>query len=80
MPHAKLALVLGGGGNLGVVQVAFIKALQARGIEPDLVVGTSVGALNASYVAFIIQARKSSAWRKRGWRYAASACRRVRVG
>jgi NTE family protein len=52
MPDAKLALVLGGGGNLGVVQIAFIEALQARGIEPDLVVGTSVGALNASYVAF----------------------------
>ena len=52
MPQQKLALVLGGGGNLGVVQVAFIEALAERGVRPDLVVGTSVGSLNAAYVAF----------------------------
>ena len=52
MADPDLALVLGGGGNLGVVQVAFIEALKERGVTPDLVVGTSVGALNAAYVAF----------------------------
>ncbi len=51
MANPSLALVLGGGGNLGVVQVAFVEALAERGIKPDLIVGTSVGALNASFVA-----------------------------
>jgi NTE family protein len=48
----KLALVLGGGGNLGAVEVGFIQRMTELGIEPDLIVGTSVGALNAAYVAF----------------------------
>ena len=45
------ALVLSGGGNLGVVQVGFIEALYARGVWPDLIVGTSVGALNGALLA-----------------------------
>ena len=45
------ALVLSGGGNLGVVQVAFIEALHARGVKFDLIVGTSVGALNGAMLA-----------------------------
>lgn len=45
------AFVLTGGGNLGAVQVGMLAALQAQGIVPDLVVGTSVGALNAAQVA-----------------------------
>ena len=45
------AFVLSGGGSLGAVQVGMLQALAARGVEPDLLIGTSVGALNASYVA-----------------------------
>ena len=45
------AFVLSGGGSLGAVQVGMLQALTARGVEPDLLVGTSVGALNAAYVA-----------------------------
>ena len=45
------AFVLSGGGNLGAVQVGMLDALRERGIVPDLLVGTSVGALNAAYVA-----------------------------
>jgi len=44
------AFVLSGGGSLGAVQVGMLQALADRGIEPDLLVGTSVGALNAAYV------------------------------
>jgi NTE family protein len=44
------AFVLSGGGSLGAVQVGMLQALTARGVEPDLLVGTSVGALNAAYV------------------------------
>ena len=45
------AFVLSGGGSLGAVQVGMLKALADRQITPDLLVGTSAGALNAVYVA-----------------------------
>jgi NTE family protein len=45
------AFVLSGGGSLGAVQVGMLQALAARRIEPDLLVGTSAGALNAAFVA-----------------------------
>lgn len=47
----KTALVLGGGGAYGVVQAAYVQALVERGFLPDLVVGTSVGALNGAWLA-----------------------------
>ena len=42
-PH--IALVLGGGGPRGFAHVGVLKVLEANGIEPDLVVGASVGAM-----------------------------------
>lgn len=45
------AFVLSGGGSLGAVQVGMLQALAARGIEPDLLVGTSAGAMNAAWLA-----------------------------
>jgi NTE family protein len=45
------AYVLSGGGSLGAVQVGMLQALAARGVEPDLLIGTSAGALNAAYIA-----------------------------
>lgn len=45
------AFVLGGGGVLGAVEVGMLRALLERGIRPDLVLGTSVGALNGAMVA-----------------------------
>ena len=45
------AFVLSGGGSLGAVQVGMLQALAERGVEPDLLIGTSAGALNAAYVA-----------------------------
>jgi NTE family protein len=45
------AFVLSGGGSLGAVQVGMLKALGARGVRPDLLVGTSAGAVNAAWVA-----------------------------
>ncbi|MSQ73518.1 MAG: patatin-like phospholipase family protein [Betaproteobacteria bacterium] len=41
----KIALALGSGGTRGFAHVGVIKALEAAGIRPDLVVGTSVGAV-----------------------------------
>lgn len=45
------AFVLGGGGVLGAVEVGMLRALFERGITPDLVLGTSIGALNGAMVA-----------------------------
>lgn len=45
------AFVLSGGCSLGAVQVGMLQALTAHGVTPDLLVGTSAGALNAAYVA-----------------------------
>ncbi len=45
------AFVLSGGGSLAAVQVGMLQALDERGIVPDLLVGTSAGAINAAYVA-----------------------------
>lgn len=47
----RTVFVLGGGGNLGAIQVGMLKAVIERGIIPDAVVGCSVGALNAAGVA-----------------------------
>jgi NTE family protein len=49
-PH-KTAFVLSGGASLGAVQAGMLRALYERGVEPDLIVGTSVGALNGAFVA-----------------------------
>ncbi|MFF9408635.1 patatin-like phospholipase family protein [Streptomyces anandii] len=45
------AFVLGGGGALGAHEVGMLKALLEAGLGPDLVVGTSVGAINGVMVA-----------------------------
>lgn len=45
------ALVLSGGGSLGAVQVGMLQALADAKVVPDVIVGSSVGALNAAYVA-----------------------------
>lgn len=43
--------VLGGGGSLGAIQVGMLQALGEHDVAPDLVAGTSVGALNGAAVA-----------------------------
>jgi len=47
----KVAFVLSGGGVLGAMQIGQLEALLRAGITPDLLVGTSVGALNAAAIA-----------------------------
>lgn len=47
----KTAFVLGGGGRWGAVEVGMLKALDDAGVVPDLVLGTSIGALNGSVIA-----------------------------
>lgn len=45
------AFVLTGGGSQGAVQVGMLYALLEAGVQPDLVVGSSVGAINGAYLA-----------------------------
>ncbi|HEY5351222.1 MAG TPA: patatin-like phospholipase family protein [Streptosporangiaceae bacterium] len=47
----QTAFVLGGGGILGAHEVGMLRALSEAGIRPDVVVGTSVGAINGALVA-----------------------------
>ncbi len=47
----RTVFVLGGGGNLGALQVGMLRAALERGIVPDEVVGCSAGAINAAMVA-----------------------------
>jgi NTE family protein len=47
----RVVLVLQGGGALGSYQAGVYQALQEAGIEPDWIIGTSIGAINASLIA-----------------------------
>jgi NTE family protein len=49
--HGQQVLVLQGGGALGAYQVGVYQALHEAGIEPDWVIGTSIGAINAAIIA-----------------------------
>jgi NTE family protein len=50
-PMVETAFVLGGGGVLGAVEVGMLRALFRAGHRPDLVIGTSIGAVNGVLVA-----------------------------
>lgn len=47
----ETAFVLGGGGILGAHEVGMLRALAERGITPDLILGTSIGAVNGALFA-----------------------------
>ena len=46
-----LAFVFSGGGARGALQVGALQALLEHGLKPDLLVGTSIGSVNAAYLA-----------------------------
>lgn len=47
----ETAFVLGGGGHLGAYEVGMLRALLESGVKPDVVLGTSVGAINGAVLA-----------------------------
>lgn len=47
----QLAFVLGGGGSRGALQVGSLHAFFEHGYQPDLFVGTSIGAVNGAFLA-----------------------------
>src|SRR3989442_2323437 len=65
-----VAYVLGGGGDLGANEVGMLRALLERDILPDLIVGTSIGALNGAAIAaeptLEMLERLEAAWRRVG--------------
>jgi len=60
-PMGQIALVLQGGGALGAYQAGVYQGLSEAGIEPDWVIGTSIGAINAALIAGNAPARRVAA-------------------
>jgi NTE family protein len=47
----SVCFVLSGGASLGAIQAGMLRALYERGVAPDVIVSTSVGAVNGAYIA-----------------------------
>lgn len=79
----ELAFVLGGGGILGAHEVGMLRALTERGVKPDVVLGTSIGAINGAVFAadptLAGVERLSGLWQDMNWpdRSAGALMRRV---
>jgi len=79
----QIAFVLGGGGVLGAHEVGMLRALAERDILPDLVLGTSIGAVNGAFFAADPTPagveRLTELWRDSSWseRSPAATLRRV---
>ena len=58
LPAPRIAVVLGGGGPRGYAHIGVIKALEGAGIYPDLIVGSSVGALIGAFWASGLSAQQ----------------------
>ena len=65
-PHT--AFVLSGGASLGALQVGMLRALYERGVIADVLVATSVGALNAAFIASRPQTPQTTWELARVWR------------
>jgi len=66
-PAHKVAFVLSGGGNRGALEVGVLRALLERNIRPHILVGTSVGAINATAIA-INPFLEGARWLEDTWR------------
>jgi len=64
----RTAFVLSGGASLGALQVGMLRALYERDITADLLVGTSVGALNAAFIASRPQTPDTALELSKAWR------------
>ena len=66
----KLAFALSGGGARGALQVGALYALLEAGLQPDFVIGASIGAVNAAFLALNGFSRPSLDKLAGGWRMA----------
>jgi NTE family protein len=62
------AFVLAGGASLGAIEAGMLEALYERGIQADIFVGTSAGALNAGFAAVNPQTVESAHRLQAAWR------------
>jgi len=71
-PPGQIVLVLQGGGALGAYQVGVYQAMHEAGIEPDWVIGTSIGAINAAIIVGndpnLRMQRLEQFWESMAWR------------
>lgn len=58
----RWALALGGGAARGIAHVGIMRALEKNGLKPDLVVGTSAGALAGVFLAAGVSADRAAVW------------------
>jgi NTE family protein len=73
MAERMLALVLSGGGARGALQAGALRALHEAGYRPDLIAGTSVGAMNAAVLGLHGLTAVGVAALEAAWREAAAA-------
>jgi NTE family protein len=64
----RTAFVLSGGASLAALQVGMLHALYEQGVAPDLLIGTSAGALNAAFIASRPQTDATATELGRVWR------------
>lgn len=69
----QLAFVFGGGGARGAMEVGAVRALLEAGYHPDLLVGTSIGAMNATFLALNGLTLEGITKLEKAWHSAASA-------
>ena len=67
MDNKPLTFVLSGGGARGALQVGALYALLEAGYQPDMMVGTSIGAVNAAFLALHGFSRQSLDLLKSAW-------------
>jgi NTE family protein len=72
--NGQVVLVLQGGGALGAYQGGVYQALHDAGIEPDWLIGTSIGAINASIIAGNKPEDRLTSSRSSGGASSARAC------
>ncbi|MEH2520964.1 putative acylesterase/phospholipase RssA [Bradyrhizobium sp. AZCC 1610] len=72
--RSRTAFVFAGGGSLGAIHVGMLHSLTSRGIVADMVVGSSVGALNGAYYAGNPRLKGSNGWTRSGADCAGATC------
>ncbi|HSB67535.1 MAG TPA: patatin-like phospholipase family protein [Anaerolineales bacterium] len=68
----KLAFVLSGGGSRGALQVGALYALLEAGIQPDFLIGASIGAVNSTFLAINGFSKESLDRLKYAWQHAST--------
>lgn len=68
----NLAFVLSGGGSRGALQLGALYAVEETGLRPDMLIGTSIGALNAAFLALHGFSREGLDLLKATWRRAST--------